>query len=291
MVDSTNLIKLVSEIKPDEIYNLAAQSHVAVSFETPEYTGEADALGVLKILEAVRMSNLTDKKNFIRLQHQNFTDLYKKYSERNHTILPKKSIWCCKTLWILITKNYREAYNMFACNGILFNHESPLRGETFVTRKITIGLSKIINGTEDFLLLGNLNSKRDWGHAKDYVEGMWLMLQQDKPDDYVLATNKQYSIKEFIEICLDYCGCEISWSGEDENEVGTISKGSKKFKNLEQGKEIIKVNKSYYRPAEVDTLLGDFSKAKKDLGWEPKHDIYQLATEMMESDIKLHHDI
>ena len=288
MVDSTNLIKLVSEIKPDEIYNLAAQSHVAVSFETPEYTGEADALGVLKILEAVRMSNLTNKTKFYQASTSELYGLVQEIPQKETTpFYPRSPYGVAKLYGYWITKNYREAYNMFACNGILFNHESPLRGETFVTRKITIGLSKIINGSDDLLLMGNLNSKRDWGHAKDYVEGMWLMLQQDKPDDYVLATNKQYSIRDFIEICLDYCGSQIVWEGDGENEVGIISKSSKKYKNLHEGKTVVKVSSVYYRPAEVETLLGDFSKAKNDLGWEPKYNIHDLAKEMMESDINL----
>ncbi len=289
MVDSTNLIKIISEIKPDEVYNLAAQSHVAVSFETPEYTGEADAIGVLKILEAIRTANLLEKTKFYQASTSELYGLVQEIPQSEKTpFYPRSPYGVAKLYGYWITKNYREAYNMFACNGILFNHESPLRGETFVTRKITIGLSKIISGTENVLLMGNLDSKRDWGHAKDYVEGMWMMLQQESPDDYVLATNKQYSIREFVEICLSYVGSEISWEGSGLDEVGVLTKSSKKYKNLYEGKELVKISDSYFRPAEVETLLGDYSKAKSLLGWEPKYDIYELAEEMMESDIEIY---
>jgi GDPmannose 4,6-dehydratase len=288
MVDSTNLIKIVSDVRPDEVYNLAAQSHVAVSFETPEYTGQADALGVLKILEAIRTSNLSNKIKFYQASTSELYGLVQESPQTENTpFYPRSPYGVAKLYGYWITKNYREAYDMFACNGILFNHESPLRGETFVTRKITIGLSKIINGTEDMLLMGNLDSKRDWGHAKDYVEGMWMMLQQENPDDYVLATNKQYSIREFIEICLAHLDCAILWEGEGSHEVGIIKKGSKKYKNLYKGKTLVKISDAYFRPAEVESLLGDYSKAKNILGWEPKYDINKLAEEMIMSDIKI----
>jgi GDPmannose 4,6-dehydratase len=262
LTDSTNLVKLISQIQPDEIYNLGAQSHVKISFDLAEYTAEVDAVGTLRILDAIRTCNLDNKVKFYQAST---SELYGKVQEIPQTektpFYPRSPYGCAKLYAYWITVNYREAYNMFACNGILFNHESPRRGENFVTRKITRGVAKIFSGQQEFIELGNLDSKRDWGHAKDYVDAMWLMLQQDKPQDFVIATNEAHSVREFVEASFKQIGREIVWEGSGENEIG---------KEKDTGIVRIKVNPKFYRPAEVEFLLGDPAKAKKELGWSPK---------------------
>ena len=279
MTDSTNLIRIVQEVQPDEIYNLAAQSHVKVSFETPEYTANSDALGTLRLLEAMRILNLQDKTKFYQAST---SELYGKVQEVPQTektpFYPRSPYAVAKLYAFWIVKNYREAYDMYACNGILFNHESPLRGETFVTRKITRAAARIKLGLQKKLYIGNLDAKRDWGHAKDYVEGMWLMLQQEKPDDYVLATNQTTTVRDFINKAFGYAGIKIKWEGEGVNEKGI---------NPETGEVLVEVDERYFRPTEVDLLIGDASKAKKELGWEPKYTLEELIKEMVEEDIKL----
>ena len=277
MTDSSSLIGILNKIKPDEIYNLAAQSHVKVSFEIPEYTANSDAVGVLRLLEAVRSANLINKT---KIYQASTSELYGKVREtpqnEKTAFYPRSPYAVAKqyAYWIIV--NYREAYNMFACNGILFNHESPLRGETFVTRKITIGLSRIKLGLQKELVLGNLNAKRDWGHAKDYAEAMWKMLQLKKPDDFVIATGKQYSVKDFVNISAKYLGMNIKWTGKGINEKGI---------DIKTGKTIIKIGKRYFRPTEVETLLGDAKKAKKVLNWKPKTSFNQLVKEMVTNDL------
>ena len=265
-----------NEIDVLEVYNLAAMSHVKVSFELPEYTGNIDGIGVLRILEAIRNSPLKEK---IKFYQASTSELYGKVLEvpqtENTPFYPRSPYGVAKQYGFWITKNYREAYNMFACNGILFNHESPRRGPTFVTRKITIALGKILKGEQDKLVLGNLDAKRDWGHAKDYVEGMWLMLQQDKPDDFVLSTNKYYSVREFIELAFAFKDIQIKWKGKGVNEIGYDSK---------TGKEYIFISEKYFRPTEVEELLGDSTKAKKILNWAPKYNFQLLVKEMVDAD-------
>jgi GDPmannose 4,6-dehydratase len=272
LTDSTNIVRVIQKVQPDEIYNLGAQSHVKVSFEMPEYTADVDGMGTLRVLEAVRLLGMEDR---VRIYQASTSELYGLVQETPQTettpFYPRSPYGCAKLYGYWITKNYREAYGMYACTGILFNHESPRRGETFVTRKITQGLSKISVGLQDVLELGNLNAKRDWGHAKDFVEAMWLMLQQEKPDDFVIATGIQYSVKEFVEEAAPYFGMKIAWEGEGLNEVG-IDKNT--------GRTVIKVNPKYFRPAEVETLLGDATKAKEKLGWEPKISFKQLVEDM-----------
>jgi GDPmannose 4,6-dehydratase len=276
LTDTTSLIRVIQEIKPDEIYNLAAQSHVAVSFEQPEYTANSDALGALRILEAIRILNLT---NITRYYQASTSELYgatKQIPQNEGTPFYPRSPYAIAKLYAYwITINYREAYGIFACNGILFNHESPVRGETFVTRKITKALSRIKLGIQKELFLGNLNAKRDWGHAKDYVEAQWLMLQQKHPEDFVISTGRQFSIKEFVNEAANYLDMKIKWKGHGLEEVGLIN-----------GNEIIKVDKRYFRPTEVDTLLGDSSKANKKLNWYPKISFKELVKEMIEEDLK-----
>ncbi len=272
LTDSTNLVRIIQLVKPDEIYNLGAQSHVKVSFEIPEYTGQVDALGTLRVLEAVRLLGMEDCVRIYQASTSELYGLVQETPQRETTpFYPRSPYGCAKIYGYWITKNYRESYGMYACTGILFNHESPRRGETFVTRKITRGLSKISCGLQDVLELGNLNAKRDWGHARDFVEAMWLMLQQDHPDDFVIATGVQYSVREFVDEAAPYFGMNIIWEGEGLNEVG-VDKNS--------GRTVIKVNPKYFRPAEVETLLGDASKAKEKLGWEPKTSFKQLVEEM-----------
>jgi GDPmannose 4,6-dehydratase len=272
LTDSTNIVRVIQKVQPDEIYNLGAQSHVKVSFEMPEYTADVDGMGTLRVLEAVRLLGMEDR---VRIYQASTSELYGLVQETPQTettpFYPRSPYGCAKLYGYWITKNYREAYGMYACTGILFNHESPRRGETFVTRKITKGLSKISVGLQDVLELGNLNAKRDWGHARDFVEAMWLMLQQDEPDDFVIATGVQYSVKEFVEEAAPYFGMKIVWEGEGLNEVG-VDKIS--------GRTVIRVNPKYFRPAEVETLLGDASKAKEKLGWEPKISFKQLVEDM-----------
>lgn len=272
LTDSTNLVGIIQKVQPDEIYNLGAQSHVKVSFETPEYTGQVDALGTLRILEAVRLLGIESKVRIYQASTSELFGLVQEIPQKETTpFYPRSPYGVAKIYGYWITKNYRESYGLYACTGILFNHESPRRGETFVTRKITRGLSRISTGMQDVIELGNLNAKRDWGHAKDFVEAMWLMLQQDKPDDYVIATGKQYSVREFVEEAAPYFGMKIVWEGEGLDEVG-IDKIT--------GKTVVRVNPKYFRPAEVETLLGDATKAKEKLGWEPKTSFKQLVEDM-----------
>jgi len=278
MTDATNLIRVVQDVQPDEIYNLAAQSHVAVSFETPEYTANCDALGALRLLEAIRITGLTDKARFYQAST---SELYGKVQETPQSettpFYPRSPYAVAKIYAYWITVNYREAYGIYACNGILFNHESPVRGETFVTRKITRALARIKLGLQDRVYLGNLNALRDWGHAKDFVEMQWLMLQQDEPDDFVIATGVQHSVRDFVNAGAGELGIEIDWKGEGLEEVG-VDKAT--------GKTIVSVDPRYFRPTEVETLLGDPSKAKEKLGWEPKTSFEELVTEMVREDLK-----
>ena len=272
LTDSTNLVRVIQKVQPDEIYNLGAQSHVKVSFEMPEYTADVDAVGTVRVLEAVRLLGMEDRVRIYQASTSELYGLVQETPQKETTpFYPRSPYGVAKLYGYWITKNYREAYGMYACTGILFNHESPRRGETFVTRKITQALSKISVGLQDCLYLGNLNAKRDWGHAKDFVEAMWLMLQQDEPDDYVIATGTQYSVKDFVEEAAPYFGMKIAWEGEGLNEVG-IDKLSKKT--------VIRVDPKYFRPAEVETLLGDASKAKEKLGWEPKISFKELVEDM-----------
>jgi GDPmannose 4,6-dehydratase len=272
LTDSTNIVRVIQKVQPDEIYNLGAQSHVKVSFEMPEYTADVDGVGTLRILEAVRLLGMEDR---VRIYQASTSELYGLVQEipqsEDTPFYPRSPYGVAKLYGYWITKNYREAYNMYACTGILFNHESPRRGETFVTRKITKGLSKISCGLQDILYLGNLNAKRDWGHAKDFVRAMWLMLQQDSPEDYVIATGEQYSVKEFVEKAAPYFGMKIAWEGEGLEEIGY---------DTNSGNKIIAVDPKYFRPAEVETLLGNPLKAKKQLGWEPEITFEQLIEDM-----------
>lgn len=279
LTDSTNLIRLVSEIKPDEIYNLAAQSHVKVSFETPEYTANADAIGTLRLLEAIRILGLEKKTRFYQASTSELYGLVQEIPQKETTpFYPRSPYGVAKLYAFWITKNYREAYGMFACNGILFNHESPLRGETFVTRKITRAVAKISLGLQEKLFMGNIDSERDWGHAKDYVEGMWRMLQHNEPDDFVLATGKKITVRKFIELAFAEVGINIEWQGKDVNEKGIDKK---------TGKVLVEIDEKYFRPAEVDLLVGDASKAKAKLGWEPKYTVEELLKEMVQSDLTI----
>lgn len=272
LTDSTNLVRVIQQVQPDEIYNLGAQSHVKVSFEMPEYTGMVDGLGTLRILEAVRLLGMENKT---RIYQASTSEMFGKVQEipqkETTPFYPRSPYGVAKLYGYWIVKNYRESYGLHASSGILFNHESPRRGETFVTRKITRGLSRISVGEQDILYLGNLNAKRDWGHARDFVEAMWLMLQQDEADDYVIATGEQYSVREFVEAAAPYFGMKIEWMGEGLDEVGY---------DWNTKKAVIKVNPKYFRPAEVETLLGDASKAKEKLGWEPKISFNQLVEDM-----------
>ena len=285
LTDSANLLHIINEIKEKhknmeclEVYNLGAMSHVKVSFEMPEYTGNADGLGVLRLLDAIRSSGLTEKCKFYQAST---SELYGKVQEvpqkETTPFYPRSPYGVAKLYGFWITKNYREAYNMFACNGILFNHESPRRGPTFVTRKITRGLNMILKGERDKLIMGNIDAKRDWGHAKDYVEGMWRILQSDKPDDFVLSTNEFHSVREFIEIAFSLKGFNIKWKGSGINEIGY---------DENTGRELIFISERYFRPAEVDELLGDSTKARNLLGWEPKYSFKELVKEMVEQDCK-----
>ena len=272
LTDATNIISVIKKIEPDEIYNLAAQSHVKVSFEMPEYTGQVDGLGTLRILEAIRLLGMEKKT---RIYQASTSELYGLVQETPQTettpFHPRSPYGVAKLYGYWIIKNYREAYNMHCSSGILFNHESPRRGETFVTRKITRGLSRLSVGEDDCLYLGNLNAKRDWGHAKDFVRAMWLMLQQDEPDDYVIATGKQYSVKDFVDKASPYFGFNIEWRGDGDNEFGY---------DLVSGRTVIKVDEKYFRPTEVESLLGDPTKAKEKLGWEPTITLDELVEDM-----------
>ena len=273
LTDATNIIGVIKKVEPDEIYNLGAQSHVKVSFETPEYTGNVDGLGTLRILEAVRLLGMEDKVRIYQASTSELYGLVQEVPQRETTpFYPRSPYGVAKLYGYWIVKNYRESYGLHASSGILFNHESPRRGETFVTRKITRGLSRISTGEQDVLSLGNLDARRDWGHAKDFVEAMWLMLQQDQPDDYVIATGVQYSVRDFVEAAAPYFGMKIEWMGEGMNEVGY---------GWNTKKPVIKVDPKYFRPAEVETLLGDATKAKEKLGWEPKTSFKQLVEDMV----------
>ncbi len=279
LTDSTNLIRIVQEVQPDEIYNLAAQSHVKVSFETPEYTANSDALGTLRILEAIRILGLEKKTRFYQASTSELYGLVQEIPQKETTpFYPRSPYGVAKLYGFWITKNYRESYGMYACNGILFNHESPLRGETFVTRKITRAVAKISLGMQDKLFMGNIDSERDWGHAKDYVEGMWRMLQQDKPDDYVLATGIKISVREFINMSFAEVGITLKWEGKGENEKGI---------DASTGKLLVEIDPNYYRPAEVDLLVGDATKARTELGWKTTYTVQTLCKEMVQSDLEL----
>jgi GDPmannose 4,6-dehydratase len=278
LTDSTNLIRIIQEVQPDEIYNLAAQSHVKVSFESPEYTANSDAVGTLRLLEGIRILGLDHKTRFYQAST---SEMFGKVSEIPQTektpFYPRSPYGVAKVYGYWITINYREAYGMFACNGILFNHESPVRGETFVTRKITRAVARIKLGHQEVLYLGNLNAKRDWGHAKDYVKAMWLMLQQDAPDDFVISTGHTHSVREFVELAFNRIDCQIAWEGQGVDEIGRDSKS---------GKILVKIDPRYFRPTEVDLLLGDASKAKNELGWEPKISFEEMVDSMVEEDLK-----
>ncbi len=288
LTDSMNLTRLIQEIQPDEIYNLGAMSHVRVSFDTPEYVANVDGTGTLRVLEAVRLLGLTEKT---KIYQASTSELYGKVQEVPQTektpFYPRSPYGVAKMYGFWITVNYREAYNMYACNGILFNHESPLRGETFVTRKITRAVSKMALGLQDVVYMGNLDSKRDWGHAKDYVRGMYLMLQQDKPEDFVLATGTTTSIRDFMRMAFAEVGVELEFKGKGVDEVGLVSSASNEEYDFKEGQEVIRIDPKYFRPTEVDLLIGDPSKAKEKLGWVPEYDLSALVKEMMESDLKL----
>ena len=288
MTDSSNLIRLIQEIQPDEIYNLAAMSHVRVSFDIPEYTGNADGLGTLRILDAVRLLGLENKT---RIYQASTSELYGKVQEvpqsETTPFYPRSPYAVAKMYAYWITVNYREAYNIFACNGILFNHESPLRGETFVTRKITRAATRIAMGLQDKLYLGNLDAKRDWGHAKDYVEMMWMILQADEPEDWVIATGVTTSVRDFVKLSFKEVGIELDFEGEGIDEKATVKSCSNSKYQLAIGTEVLAVDPKYYRPTEVDLLIGDPSKAKNKLGWSAKHELKDLVSDMMQSDLKL----
>lgn len=288
LTDSTNLIRIIQEVQPDEIYNLAAQSHVKVSFETPEYTANADGIGMLRILEAVRLLGLTKKT---RVYQASTSELYGKVQEipqsETTPFYPRSPYAVAKMYAYWITINYREAYNMYAVNGILFNHESPLRGETFVTRKITRGVAKISMGMQEKIFLGNLDAQRDWGHAKDYVEAMWLILQQEEPEDYVIATGITTSVREFVRKAFAEVGIVVEFKGKDEKETGVVRQVSNYEHQRLVDKEVVAIDPRYYRPTEVDLLIGDPTKAQQKLGWKPKYDLDMLIREMVAADVEL----
>ena len=288
MTDSTNLISLIKEIQPDEIYNLAAMSHVRVSFDLPEYVADTDGIGTLRLLEAIRLLGLEKKTRIYQASTSELYGLVQEVPQTEKTpFYPRSPYAVAKMYAYWITVNYREAYNIFACNGILFNHESPLRGETFVTRKITRAVSRIALGLQDKFYLGNLNSKRDWGHAKDYVRMMWLILQYEKAEDWVIATGKTTEIRDFVKMAFSFLGIELEFKGEGLDEKAFIKKCYNESYKLEIGKEVLSIDPKYFRPTEVDLLIGDASKAKNKLGWEPEIKLQQLIDEMMESDLSL----
>ena len=293
LTDAMNLTRIIEESQPDEIYNLGAMSHVKVSFDTPEYVGNVDGLGTLRILEAVRLLGLENKT---RIYQASTSELYggmpenkndKGFYDENSTFYPRSPYGVAKIYGFWITKNYREAYNMFACNGILFNHESPRRGETFVTRKITRATARIALGLQDKIFLGNLDAKRDWGHAKDYVRMMWMILQADQPEDWVIATGKTTTVREFVRMAFTEVGIELEFTGVGVNEKATVSKCNNSKFQLKIGKEVLSIDPAYFRPTEVDLLIGDPTKAKEKLGWVPEHDLAYLVKDMMQSDVKL----
>ncbi len=289
LTDSTNLIRIIQQVQPDEIYNLAAMSHVAVSFETPEYTANADAVGTLRLLEAIRILGLEKKTRFYQASTSELYGQVQETPQNEKTpFYPRSPYAVAKIYGYWITVNYREAYGIYACNGILFNHESPLRGETFVTRKITRAISRIALGLQDCLYLGNLSALRDWGHARDYVQVQWLMLQQDTPEDYVIATGVQNSVRQFVEFAARELGITIAFSGEGRNEIGTVARidpvGGEIRANCQVGAVVVRVDPRYFRPTEVETLLGDASKARAKLGWTPATSFAELVREMVEAD-------
>ncbi|RRQ47192.1 GDP-mannose 4,6-dehydratase [Chryseobacterium sp. SC28] len=293
LTDSTNIIRIIQEVQPDEIYNLGAMSHVKVSFDSPEYVANVDGIGTLRILEAVRILGLEKKTRIYQAstselyggleQNKNAAGFY----DENSPFYPRSPYGVAKIYGFWITKNYREAYGIYACNGILFNHESPRRGETFVTRKITRAVAAIAKGKQETLYLGNLNSQRDWGHAKDYVEAMWRILQQDVAEDYVIATGKTTSVRDFVRMAFEEAGIELNFEGEHENEVAKVAKCKHPHYQLEVGKVVVKIDPQYYRPTEVDVLIGDPTKSKTQLGWEPQYDLKALIKEMVQEDLKI----
>jgi GDPmannose 4,6-dehydratase len=287
MTDSTNLIRIVQETQPDEIYNLAAMSHVKVSFDTPEYTANADGIGTLRLMEAIRILGMEKKTRIYQASTSELYGLVQEVPQKETTPFYPRSPYAVAKMyayWIVV--NYREAYNMYACNGILFNHESPRRGETFVTRKITMAAAAIVHGIQDTLYLGNMNALRDWGHAKDYVEAMWLILQQDKPEDFVIATGVTTSVRDFVIMTFRELGIELEFSGEGVNEKAVVKSCANPDYQLPTGKQVVAVDPEYFRPTEVDLLIGDPTKAKQKLGWTAKHDLASLVKEMVISDVK-----
>ncbi len=286
--DSTNIIRIIQEIQPDEIYNLGAMSHVKVSFDSPEYTADVDGIGTLRILEAVRLLGLTEKTRIYQASTSELYGLVQEVPQTEKTpFYPRSPYGVAKLYGYWITVNYREAYHMYACNGILFNHESPLRGETFVTRKITRAAAKISLGLQDKLFIGNLDARRDWGHASDYVEAMWLMLQQDEPEDFVIATGVMTSVRQVVEKAFAEVGIGLVFDGEGQHEVGIIDALSDHYTHLKPGQEIVAVDPNYFRPTEVDLLIGNASKAREKLDWKPQHSIDELIQEMVKCDIEL----
>ncbi len=297
--DSSNLVRIMQDVKPDEVYNLAAQSHVQVSFESPEYTADVDALGALRLLEAIRIASLADHTRFYQASTSELFGLVREVPQTEKTPFYPRSPYACAKLYAYwITVNYREAYGMYACNGILFNHESPIRGETFVTRKITRALSRMVLGLQDCLFLGNLDARRDWGHARDYVEMQWLMLQQEEPDDFVIATGRQFSVRDFVNATAAELGLTLAWQGSGLDETGTVAavdaarlartSGRQSVEcHVKAGDVIVRVDPRYFRPTEVETLLGDPAKAKKKLGWEPKTSFEDMVAEMTREDLQL----
>ncbi len=288
MTDSSSLIRVMAEVQPDEIYNLAAQSHVGVSFEQPEYTANSDALGTLRLLEGIRILGLGSKARFYQASTSELFGKVREIPQTEETPFhPRSPYGVAKLYAYWITVNYREAYGLYACNGILFNHESPLRGETFVTRKITRALAHIATGAQDCLYLGNLDARRDWGHARDYVEMQWMMLQQEKPEDFVIATGTQHSVRDFVNAAASHLGLTLEWQGEGAGECGVIGHSDGRFPELKPGSVLVRVDPEYYRPAEVETLLGDASKAREKLGWTPRTSFAELVEEMMAADLEL----
>ncbi|MFY0651221.1 MAG: GDP-mannose 4,6-dehydratase [Cyclobacteriaceae bacterium] len=286
--DAMNITKIIQEVKPDEIYNLGAMSHVRVSFDTPEYTADVDGLGTLRLLEAVRLLGMSEKTRIYQASTSELYGLVQEVPQSEKTpFYPRSPYAVAKMYAYWITVNYREAYNMYACNGILFNHESPLRGETFVTRKITRAVAKMALGLQSCVYMGNLDSKRDWGHAKDYVRGMWLMLQQDQPEDYVLATGVTTSIRDFMIMAFEEVGVELEFKGTGVKEMGYVKSTDNNQHNFIVGQEVIRIDQKYFRPTEVDLLIGEPSKAKNNLGWEPDYDLKALVKEMVQADLKL----
>lgn len=288
LTDSTNLIRIIQQVQPDEIYNLGAMSHVQVSFETPEYTANADGIGTLRILEAVRLLGLTQKTKIYQASTSELYGLVQEVPQSERTpFYPRSPYAVAKMYAYWITVNYREAYNMYACNGILFNHESPLRGETFVTRKITRGVAQIALGMQDRLYMGNLNARRDWGHAKDYVDAMWRILQQDQPEDYVIATGITTPVRDFIRMAFAEAGVEVEFKGDGVDEKGIIKSVAGHLTAVKPGQEVVAIDPRYFRPTEVDLLIGDPTKAQTKLGWKPKYDLPALVKEMVHADLEL----